>query len=68
MSYIIYKVGGFFFKILTLGGMQKQQSAQREHPRRPTGSNINVDYVPQKNDRKSDDAKGGEYVDFEEVK
>jgi len=37
--------------------------------RRPTNGNINVDYVPKKGDKRgSDDYKGGDYVDYEEVK
>ncbi len=64
LSYAIYRVGGFLFKILTLGG--GAQSPQRKATRkRPDGGNVNIDYVPGKKDRKP--YKGGDYVDFEEL-
>lgn len=66
ISYIIYKVGGFFFRILTLGGTS-QRPPRNQPPRRPPGANVNVDYSPEKKNSKGD-FKGGEYVDYEEVK
>ncbi len=67
ISYVVYKVGGFFFKILTLGGTA-QRSQRNQPPKRPPGTDLNVDYAPDKKKRNKEDFKGGEYVDFEEVK
>lgn len=67
ISYILYKVGGFFFKILTLGG-SAQRPQRNQPPKRPPGTNLNVDYAPGKKKKGGGDFKGGEYVDFEEVK
>lgn len=68
ISYVLYKVGGFFFKILTLGGSaQRQRTRQNQPPKRPPGTNLNVDYAPGEKKTNKADFKGGEYVDFEEV-
>ncbi|MDW3196737.1 MAG: DUF4834 domain-containing protein [Cytophagales bacterium] len=67
ISYILYKVGGFFFKILTLGG-SAQRPQRNQPPKRPPGTNLNVDYAPDKKKKGGGDFKGGEYVDYEEVK
>lgn len=68
ISYVIYRVGGFFFKILTLGG-SGQRPRQNQPPKRPPGTNLNVDYAPNsKKGQNKGDFKGGEYVDYEEVK
>ena len=57
--YILSKVGGFFFKV-------GAASQQRQYQQRKEGS-INVDSVPKK-DKKSTNVKGGDYIDYEEVK
>lgn len=44
---------------------QQKQSAQSRRKTSPNGSNVQVDYVPPKNDST---LKGGEYVDYEEIK
>lgn len=44
---------------------QKKQSQQRSKAQQRTGD-INIDYVP--NESKKTGFKGGEYVDYEEVK
>lgn len=58
VAYVIYKVGGLFFR----AGAASQQS--RFQQRRPPGD-INVNTPPKK---KSGTIKGGDYVDYEEVK
>jgi hypothetical protein len=57
IGYLFYKVGGLFFR----AGAASQQA------RRPqdTASNINANPVK---DKKNGGIKGGEYVDYEEVK
>jgi UPF0716 family protein affecting phage T7 exclusion len=44
---------------------QKKQTQQRSKAQKKKGD-VNIDYVP--SDGNKDDFKGGEYVDFEEVK
>jgi len=56
VGYVIYKVGGLFFR----AGAASQH---RANVRR----NIHVDPTPKK-DKKSNAIKGGDYVDYEEVK
>ncbi len=65
VGYFLYRVGGVLFKILSLGGSSYEKQS-RTTPKRPPGSNVDVDFVPQKGDKK--DFKGGEYVDYEELK
>gem|GEM_PF-435126 len=57
--YILSKIGMFFFRV---GAASQNRNAQ---PRRPDGS-INVDSNQKKDKRGT--IKGGDYVDYEEVK
>jgi len=59
--YVISKIGGFFFR----AGVSSQQN--RYPPRSPSDGKINVDAAPHK-ERRSGNIKGGDYVDYEEVK
>lgn len=61
IGYVLYKVGGLFFR----AGASSQQD--RFQQRKPTNGNVNVDSAPDK-PAKSGRIKGGEYVDYEEVK
>jgi hypothetical protein len=56
IGYVFYKFGSLFFR----AGAASQQ-------RRPQNPNINVDPTPH-SPSKSGKIKGGEYVDYEEVK
>ncbi len=56
--YILSKVGGFFFR---MGASSQNRNSQ---PRRTDG---NVNFDGQKKDKKGK-IKGGDYVDYEEVK
>lgn len=49
--------------------VQEAQREQYRQQRKPSHGNINVDFVP-KNDKKrsSGNTSGGEYIDYEEVK
>ena len=58
--YILSKIGSFFFKV-------GAASQQRHQPRKPSEGSINVDSMPKK-DKKSSTIKGGDYIDYEEVK
>lgn len=56
IGYVFYKVGGIFFR----AGAASQQ------PRRPQDTASNVNGKPVK--EKKGGIKGGEYVDYEEIK
>lgn len=73
--YLIYRIGGFFFRMLFTKAFQQHQNQYRQHQttsrqysKTPPNSNVRVDYVPkeERNDRK--DFNGGQYVDYEEVR
>ncbi len=56
----------FVFYLLVGRQLVKEQEKQSAQTRRKTqGGNVNVDYVPPKGDST---LKGGEYVDYEEIK
>jgi len=57
ISYVLYKVGGFFFRM----GANAQN---RNSPPRQT----QTDSQQPKKEKKGGSIKGGEYVDYEEVK
>lgn len=59
--YVLYKFG--FFRGLAQGMQGDGQGSTRRAP----NSNLNVDSVPPKEKKKSD-IKGGEYIDYEEIK
>lgn len=69
LGYVFFKGLGFFFRVI-LGGSAVNRNTEQSHTQRqPSGGNVKVDYAPQNNSKKSkSDFKGGEYVDFEEVK
>ena len=46
---------------------QSQTYNQTQHKRKAPDSNVNIEYVPEEKVAKSQ-FKGGEYVDYEEVK
>ncbi|MDH5397514.1 MAG: hypothetical protein OEX02_05170 [Cyclobacteriaceae bacterium] len=61
IGYLLYKVGGFIFKIL-LGVNNMQQP--RPQPRKTPGSNVDINEAKP---NAKEDFKGGEYIDYEEV-
>jgi hypothetical protein len=68
ISYVIYKVGGFLFKILFIGAANAQQQKRQQYAtpkRKAPRSNLHIDHVPSKGDK---GYSGGDYVDYEEVK
>lgn len=71
--YLIYKIGGFIFRVLFLGALQskhQQQQSQykQQSHRKAPDSNLNIDYIPGEKKNQSNDFKSGDYVDYEEVK
>jgi hypothetical protein len=59
--YVVYKVGGLFFR----AGAASQQQFRNAAPRRD--GTINMDSIPKKENRKNT-INGGDYIDYEEVK
>ncbi len=60
VGYVLYKFGLFRFQV-------NQHPPHQNFNRRPPNGNINIDPTKQTPKKKSD-FKGGEYVDYEEVK
>jgi len=58
--YVLYKFG--FFRIIS-----QEARSQQNFDRKRTNGSVNVDASPPK-EKKKGDFKGGEYVDYEEVK
>ena len=68
LGYVFFKGLGFFFRVI-LGGSAVNRNPHHSHTQRqPTGGNVKVDYTPNGTKKSKTDFKGGEYVDFEEVK
>lgn len=61
IGYVFYKFGSLFFRA---GAASQQDKFQ---PRRPQNGQVNVDSPPDR-PAKSGKIKGGEYIDYEEVK
>ena len=59
--YILSKIGSFIFR----GGAASHQF--RPNQRRPSDGKLHVDTPPRK-EKKPNNFKGGDYVDYEEVK
>lgn len=59
--YLLSKVGGLFFR----AGAASQKFGPQQ--RRPVDGNINVN-TPPKGNKRGGTIKGGDYVDYEEVK
>ena len=66
--WIIRGVFRLFFNPFIQGAGQKQGSQTRQQTR-PKDGNVDVNYAPQKGGKKksTENYKGGDYVDFEEV-
>jgi hypothetical protein len=76
ICYLIYKLGGFLLKyfFISLGNKMQdsqsfQQSSHSYQNRRSTNGDVDIDYIPKNGQpKKTKDFKGGEYVDYEEIK
>lgn len=64
IGYLLYKLG--FFRVYVHSNMRDREP-NRDFNRRPPDGNVNIDSVPQK-EKKQSEYKGGEYIDYEEVK
>ena len=65
--YVVFKLVGWLFRALShnMGGLDGKGA--RPYRKTPRGSNVKIDFIPQKG-KKRKKYKGGEYVDYEEVK
>jgi len=64
--YIVKTIGSFVFRIL--GGQSRQNQRQQTATHKREGE-INIEYMPKnQKGRSSSGKKGGDYIDFEEVK
>ena len=68
LGYVFFKGLGFFFKVILGGSAVNRNTNQSHTQRQPAGGNVKVDYAPNGAKKSKTDFKGGEYVDFEEVK
>ncbi|WP_109833078.1 DUF4834 family protein [Reichenbachiella versicolor] len=78
--WLISKVFGFAARVF-LGKVAKQNGGRgfsyqktyqyggnRSEAAKPKEGNVHIDYVPKESKGKGDNFKGGDYVDYEEVK
>ncbi|MFY0594181.1 DUF4834 family protein [Roseivirga sp.] len=66
--YWIFRSIGRFMSRMMNGGQPQQNFSGRREQKKPTDGNVNVEYAPsKKNPKSSDNFKGGDYVDYEEV-
>lgn len=68
--YWVFRSVGRFMSRMMNGGQRPQNfSGGQQTKKPPVGGNVNVEYAPtKKSPKSSDDFKGGDYVDYEEVK
>ena len=68
VAYYIFKtVGNFIFRIL--GGQAQQKQQRQTATQQKRNGEINIDHVPENQKGKpSSGSKGGDYIDYEEVK
>jgi hypothetical protein len=65
--YIVKTIGGFIFKIL---GVQPRRQAPQQTAQQRREGEIKIEYAPKdkKTQKKNAGSKGGDYIDYEEVK
>lgn len=68
VAYYIFKtVGNFIFRIL--GGQAQQQQQRQTTAQQKRKGEINIDHIPKNQKGKpTSGSKGGDYIDYEEVK
>ena len=70
-SFIFRTISRFFFgSVIRQAQQQQQQRHSQQYQRtRPSDGNVNVDFAPKESrkQKSSDDFKGGDYVDYEEL-
>jgi hypothetical protein len=68
IGYVFFKGLGFFFKTIVGGQSMNRPGQDGSTQRKTTNGNVSVDFKPDDNKNSKKDFKGGEYVDFEEIK
>ncbi|MFT4736342.1 MAG: hypothetical protein ACI8QD_000052 [Cyclobacteriaceae bacterium] len=72
--YLMYKVGSFLFRLFILGAsgqqsQRQQQGYQKGTKRRASKEGVVIDFMPGDKQKQADkEFRGGEYVDYEELK
>jgi hypothetical protein len=66
--FLLSKIGGFMFRTLFGAAAQRGQQQQQQSTRKPADGNVQIDYMPKKDQKASKHFKGGDFVDFEEIK
>ncbi|MFY0651453.1 MAG: DUF4834 family protein [Cyclobacteriaceae bacterium] len=72
--WLLKSIGRFLLSVVLPGYIKKKAnqhaqgySQQRPKQKRPADGNVNIDYVPNEKKKPKTD-KGGDFVDYEEVK
>lgn len=71
--YLLWRVFGFVFRALfvVMGKRMFERANERQQQyrqtRNPDGS-VRIDHIPPKDKKEQADFRGGEYVDYEEIK
>ncbi len=63
IMFVVFKLGGFFFRLAA--GSNTNRNPQQASNR--NSGNVNINRNPQQTS-KNRDFKGGEYIDYEEIK
>lgn len=69
--YLLFRFGGFLFRLLFGISNTRSQTYSEGHTRSRTGNpkdDINIDYIPKDKKDSSGKYRGGDYIDYEEVK
>ncbi|MBC6401672.1 MAG: hypothetical protein GDA51_06805 [Ekhidna sp.] len=68
--YVFYKTAGFLFRLIFGPLRTDSGSFQRrgQYSKKAPNSKLNIDKIPEQRTEKSTGYKGGDYIDFEEVK
>jgi len=69
VSYLLYKVGGFLFRMFFISLTQQQRtSANQKQTKTSRNGNVDIQFANDQKKRSNKGFEGGEYVDYEEVK
>jgi len=65
--FVLFRIGGFFLRLI-FGRMQTRQNQNfnRSSHQKPADGNVHIDHIPK--EKESKNYKGGDYIDYEEVK
>lgn len=74
--YLVFRLLGFLFRpLLMMMGKRaferarnNQQTHQQQRRRRNPDGSVHIDHAPPKDKKQQADFRGGEYVDYEEIK